>query len=182
MRALFISLIVAAIATPFTARSDSSGSLEAEAEAVTIEIQRASASRRYVRLQSLTFPLLVKTSCPLTMRADSISISAADASKTFGASDLDAQGIINTTLTIPRRQVVPLAVAGFCTHDEPAQGGQLKVPDAYTATISLRCSSEKQVSIVYASQPLDIVLFCESKEDEAEARIDQDASSTSTER
>ena len=184
MRASSILLIVAAIAAPLTARSGPSGGLVAKVEAVTVKIERSSASRRYVRFQSLEFALTIEPLCPANMRADSISISAADASRTLRNSDLDAQPTVETTLTIPRRQIVPLPVAGFCSVSESSRESRetLQIQGAFTASISLRCVNDERESIFYASHPLDLILSCESDEQDGDASTDQDASSTSTER
>ena len=191
MCVLITLLIVAAIGTPGTSSGGPSGGLRSSAAPASVSIERSSSSRRYLRLQGLEFALTIEPSCPSKMHVDTISISAADTRKTLRAANIQSLEIIETTLTIPRRQLASLPVAGFCSNDtNGAEEKTIRVHGAYTANISLRCVADngaddgsRQESIVYATQVLDVTLNCTSGKtahpDKSEA---QDVSSAATER
>jgi hypothetical protein len=76
-----------------------------------------------------------------------------------------------STLTLPRQQTAPLAVVDFCQiEDGQEQGSQeLLVRDAFTAHLSLRCTGDEQLSVVYASQSLDVALLCKPADQDPSA-------------
>ncbi len=178
MRCLSFFLILTAIAAPDTVHSDAVGHLIGKAEPMLVEIRPSSAARRYIAPQRLEFNLIVEPSCPTDMWIGSVSVTAADTRKTFSGSDFDEQTRIETTLVIPRRQVVAIAIDDFCREDETA--GKRLIDAVYTATLSLRCVSDGKQSIVYLTQPLGVILSCVNGDNDAESDIDQGSSATST--
>ena len=181
MRYLFFFLVSAAIVAPATVSGESIGRLTGRAEPVLVEITPSSTSRRYVVTQDLEFKLIIQSSCPAGMRIGSVSVTTADTSRTFSDSEFDERSQIETTLIVPRRQVATIAIDNYCREDETADNVQddLQIDAAYTATLSLRCVSDEEQSIVYQAQPLDIILSCVSGDDDANPSIDQGPSETS---
>jgi len=55
-------------------------------------------------------------------------------------------------------------VIDFCQigEDRNQVSQELLVRDAFTAHLSLRCASDEQQFVVYATQPLDLTLLCKS--------------------
>ena len=178
MRCLSFFLILTAIAAPATVHGDAVGHLVGKVEPVLVEIQPSAEARRYVARQDLEFTLIVEPSCPADMRIDSVSVTAADTRKTFRGSEFDEQTHIETTLVIPRRQVVAIAIDDFCREGETAS--KQLIDGVYTATLSLRCVGDGKQSIVYLAQPLGILLSCVNGDNDAESAIDQGSPVTST--
>src|SRR5690606_2956911 len=78
-------------------------------------------------------------------------------------------------LTVPARQLAPIAVDDFCVagHDDPAANGpaglppagedprqRLTVPAVVSAQASLVCGGESGTDISYVTQPLAVTLAC----------------------
>ena len=184
MRYLFLFVISAAIAAPAAVNGEPVGRLTGKAEPVLVEIIPSSTPRRYVAVQDLEFNLIVQPSCPADMRIGSVSVTTADTSRTFSGSDFDERTQIEMTLVVPRRQVAAIAIDNYCREDETVGKVQddLQIDAAYTATLSLRCISDEEQSIVYQAQPLGIILSCRSSDDDADPSIDQGSADTSTTR
>ena len=127
-----------------------------------VTIDRQSAGRRLIALPEIGFPLRLQPDCAPGMMLDSLSISIADTRRTFRAADFSAAAVIETKLRIPRRQVSPLAVDGFCSAGaaESNSATAVKVAGAYSASVSLRCASDAEQSVVYDTVALDVTLHC----------------------
>jgi hypothetical protein len=166
-------LVIAATAMPV--QSESVSLIKVRSEPAAVEVTPQAAGRHLVRLPALEFLLEIEPQCDNNMRAESLSISVADTRETVAFTDNDER-IITTTLTLPRQQTAPLAVVDFCRVDEDQSLGsqELLVRDAFTAHLSLRCTSDEQQSGVYASQSLDLTLLCKP--------LDQDPSADSATR
>lgn len=179
MRRHSILLIFTAIIIANPAMSDSSAYLRVTAEAASVKVKPLPDGRRLIALPTLEFALIIAPQCAPDMRAESISISVADTQKNLGATDIGDQPTVATSISIPRKQLSPLAVDGFCraVDNTASFSTDLDIRDAFTANISLRCAGKDKQSIVYASQALHLSLQCEAPDGEVEARDDQAASS-----
>jgi len=162
MRQIPILLFTAAIMIAGPVRSDSGAHLRANAEAAVVVVKPLPDGRRLIPLPGLEFTLVIEPQCAAGMQAESISISVADTRKTIAGSDLDGNQSMRTSISIPRKQVPPLAVEGFCLIDsgDGITPSELLVKDAFTANISLRCAGENQQATIYKSQPLNLHLQC----------------------
>ncbi|MDJ0906081.1 MAG: hypothetical protein QNI96_08695 [Woeseiaceae bacterium] len=123
-------------------------------------VQPLAEGRRLVRLPALEFEFGIEARCGPEQAVRSISISVADTRKTLESDDIPEVSIVSTAVTLPARQLAPVAVDGFCPESQVA-GSSLLLRDAVTAQVSLRCTGEDGDSITYASQPLDVTLVCE---------------------
>lgn len=158
-RLIFPALVIAA--TAMSARSEPVSLIKVRSEPAAVAVSPQAAGRRLVRLPTLDFSLEIEPLCDNNMRAESLSISVADTRETVAFTDEDER-IVSTTLTLPRQQTAPLAVVDFCQIDEDRNqvSQELLVKDAFTAHLSLRCASDQQQTVVYATQPLDLTLLC----------------------
>jgi len=183
MRCLSFLFVLTAITASDTVHGDAVGYLVSEVEPVLVEIKPLSAARRYVARQDLEFTLIVEPLCPADMRIGSVSVTAADTRMTFSGSEFDEQAQVKTTLIIPRRQVVAIAIDDYCRQGETASTLKydLQIDAAYTASLSLRCISDEKQSIIYLAQPLGVILSCVDG-DNAESAVDQGTAATSTTR
>jgi hypothetical protein len=181
MRGLYILLVVAAAGAAGTAKPDSIGRVIVAAHPAIVEIKPLSDDRRLISLPALEFALTIEPQCATDMQAESISISIADTQKTYGAVAIDGRSIVEISLTIPRRQIGPLAAEAFCRagKSDDIVTRTLLVQDAFTAQLSLRCISEEKRSIIYVSQPLDVKLHCQNADDDSNPPTDQESSPTS---
>lgn len=185
MRGIFFLLVVAAAGVANNAKSDALGRIIVEASAALVEIEPSANDRaddrRVIALPSLEFAMTIEPLCAPEMHTESISISVADTRKTYSANDVDGKKMLAVVLTIPQWQISPLTVEEFCLSEERDDNavGVLRIHDAFTAHLSLRCAGDNSRSIVYASQSLDLDLQCQSGDDDSGASSNQDSSSPS---
>lgn len=173
-----ILLLISAAISSSPANSESASQMHVTSQAAQVEIEALTGGRRLIQLPALEFELLIELQCPTEMRAKSINISVADTNQTFDVSDVEEPAILEARMTIPRQQVSPVAVDGFCQAD---QGGavasrEMLIKHAFSAHISLRCANPDRQSINYASQPLDLRLRCNVGNGAVDAPTDQDSS------
>lgn len=139
--------------------------LDVDADPAAVTVKPLAEGRKLIRPPALEFLLRIDAQCDANAEIASISISIADTQKALTTSDLSAAAPIATRITIPARQVSPIAVKGFCPMESPSAGDKLVVRDALTAHVSLRCTSETGDSITYASRALDVMLHCDAAAD-----------------
>lgn len=134
--------------------------LEAEAARADASVRPMVAGSKNLQLPSLDFRINVEARCPDGKVAESLSISVADSRITLRRDEIADTNNHTVDLTIPASQVAPLSVENFCLAED---GGsqELLVEDAFSAHLSLRCSSEDGESIVYATRPLPVTLVCD---------------------
>ena len=138
--------------------------LEASAGTVKAAVTPLADGIDYVYLPALEIDFVIRAACPADAKPESLSVSVADTRKSFAADEID--GLIETSLELPRRQSIHLKVEEFC-RDSGARDAPVSrvVTDVLTARLSLRCSEEGSQSIVYTILPLDVELQCESGEE-----------------
>ena len=161
---LFYMFPVAVLFAPF-ALAGNSASLDVDADPAVVAIKPLAESRKLIKPPALEFTLRIDAQCDAKAEIASISISIADTQKALTTIDRDDTAPIATRITIPARQVSPIAVQDFCPMQAPDAGQELIVRDALTAHVSLRCTSEAGESITYASRALDVALHCDAKAD-----------------
>ena len=180
MRSPLILLCVAAAIVTIPVLADSGAEMSVKAQAAVVTVKPLPYGRRLVPLPALEFALLVEPQCAPDTQPDSISISVADTKTTLTASDINGRSMVVASIAVPRRQVSPLAIEGFCQADQSDESNppELLVKDAFTANISLRCAGEHNTVIAYASKTLDLKLRCMNEEGETGAPSDQDSPSS----
>jgi hypothetical protein len=146
--------------------------LHVNAQAVVVEIDPIANNRQLIWLPKLQFSLALEPVCGATGRVESVSVSAADTQQTYGADDIGGQTTINATLSIPGKQLGPIRIGNFCrsTATNVVESGELLIRGALTAHLSLRCTSDEDHSMTYASQALDVILRCNRVDDAAPGR------------
>ena len=148
--------------------------LDAKAEAAVVPVAPRAEGSEQLALPKLDFRLSIEAACPADASAESLSISVADTSLSLNGEEIG--DVLQTTLTLPRRQTSRLKVEEFCQEGEaPVTAETLLVADVFTARLSLRCGINETQSIVYATLPLDVKLECGAANGPGD---DQDSSST----
>jgi len=150
-----------------------------DAQAATVEIDAVAEDRELIELPNLRFELAIKPMCGATGRVESISVSAADTRQSYGANDIDEQSTVYAPLSIPGQQLGPLRIGDFCRTliANNADDLEMTIQGALTAHLSLRCLNDKEQSITYVSQALDVVLHCNNVDDVSiESAEDQESS------
>ena len=158
---LFYLFSATVLFAPF-AWAENTASLSVDADPAVVAIKPLTAGRKLIRPPALEFLLRIDAECDVDAEITSISISIADTQKALTSTDLSEAIPIATRITIPARQVSPIAVEDFCPIGSAAAGDELVVRDALTAHVSLRCTSEAGESITYASRALDVMLQCDA--------------------
>jgi len=183
MRILKISLLLAALTLADLALSESETRLSVSAAAATATVAELPAGRRPVALPELVYKFVIEFECAAPMQAESISISVADSQRTLRTSEIAGLATISSNISVPREQLSPLVLDGFCqvADIDMAPLTELAVADAFTAHVSLLCAGEGQQSIHYAARTLGLNLQCVLPKEDA-AGIDQGVSAPPTER
>lgn len=176
MASLFLLLISVAMGT---IDGVSPEHLLVHAQAAVVEIDAVAEDRQLIELPNLQFELAIKPMCGAAGRVESISVSAADTRHSYGVDDINEQAIINAPLSIPGQQLGPLRIGDFCRTAiaNSAEDLEITIRGALTAHLSLRCLNDKEQSITYASQALDVILRCNNVDDASiESPEDQESS------
>lgn len=158
---LFYLFPATVLFTPF-AWAENTASLSVDADPAVVTIKPLSEGRKLIRPPALEFLLRIDAECDTNAEIASISVSVADTQKALTGTDVSEATPVATHITIPARQVSPIAVEDFCPMGAPSAGTELVVRDALTAHVSLRCKSEAVESITYASRSLDVKLHCDA--------------------
>ncbi len=165
MRGLFFYAALAVLVSADSRSEDADSGLLVEFDAAIAKIELRSSSEP-IQLPDLTFPVRIEASCPTALEARSISISIADTRINVQADD---DGLIEKTIRVPWKQLGPIAVNDFCiANDDLNSEQQLKLSDALSAQLSLRCSGENRESITYQTVALEVDLQCDVPEIAAE--------------
>lgn len=148
--------------------------LSVMAQPAVAAIRPVATGRTLLRLPALAYEFDIEAHCGDAAAATSLSISINDTRMTLDREQLDNPDGAPVSVTVPARQVAPVAVDGFCTaagtESEPPQ---LLLRDTVTAHTSLRCTGDDREWITYASQGLDVALQCERAEPDQSDEIDR---------
>lgn len=131
--------------------------VEAEPAVAVIPVQQS--GRRLVHMPELEFLLRVSPHCANGGQPESVSVTIADTRKTLRGDALQADGSIELSINVSADQLAPFALQEFCIGPE-SEGESILLTSALTAHASLRCAREREPSIVFAVEPLDIRADC----------------------
>ncbi len=163
MRGAFIPIAIMALAADSPGEEQFDDRLLVDADAALVEVSELPSGRHTMRLPSLEFAIRLEPRCAAGTDADSISVSVADTRLRIGRAALAEQPVIETTIRVPRDQIGPLVIEDFCVAgDDAANGTEMRVRDALTAQLSLKCTDEGRQSIIYRTESLAITLICET--------------------
>ena len=166
MRPALLSGLLAAAASIATATDTQPGhNIEITADVPTVQVSPRRAGRISMRLPSLTFALNVSVVCDKNWRPDSVSVSVADSRTSFNAEQLQASSDFGLELRIPSNQIAPVRIEQFCIAGgsgelDKTNRSRITIPGVVSAQASLRCATESTKSIIYVTEPLDVVLEC----------------------
>lgn len=161
------------LATAAPSVADAPPGIGIESSTAVVVIRPLPERQRLIRLPALTYSMVINAECGSEREIDSVSISIADTTRTL-ASDAFAEGAeAALEITVPDRQVSPLAVDGFCRAGEAGDTApaETHIDNAVTAHLSLRCAGRDARSIVYASKPLGVTLRCEGDQAPSELSV-----------
>ena len=154
--------------------------LELAAEPPVVQVVPVSAAapgRQFIQLPTLEYRFAVHAACGAERTPRSLSVSIADSRVTLSGTALQDRPADELVLTVPARQLAPVAVDDFCIagDDSPAVGGtaglqpatsdpqpprRLTVPAVVSVQASLVCGGESGADIRYVTQPLAVTLAC----------------------
>lgn len=168
MRPALLNLIaLSGCSVVIAAEQEPVQSIEVSADVPIVTVALRRAGRFAMRLPALTYSLTLTTDCDEDWQPDSVSISIADSSKSFGAAQLTAGEVLLLQLQVPSDQIAPLRVEQFCIDDEredsrgdTADENRIMIPAVLSAQVSLRCATESAQSITYVTKPLNVTLEC----------------------
>jgi hypothetical protein len=145
--------------------------LSVDAEPAVAVIALHEGGRKLVRLPELEFVLSVSTRCAANGRPESLSITIADTRESLRGEALQEATTVDVPVRVSANQLAPFALQEFCT-DPAAEGDSITLSSALTAQASLRCARDEQQSIVFAAEPLDVLVYCIRSESAAEPVVD----------
>ena len=163
MRGAFIPIAIMALAANSPGEEQSDDRLLVDTDAALVAVSELPSGRHSMRLPSLEFTIRLEPRCAVGTDADSISVSVADTRLRIGRDALAEQPVIETTIRVPREQIGPLVIKDFCVAGyDGANGSEMRVHDALTVQLSLKCTDENRQSIIYQTESLAITLICET--------------------
>ena len=156
-------LAAMAVTASLSASANPGARLEVAAQPVVVPIRLLQEGRQLIHLPALEYALEIEAHCGEGAVARSVSVSINDTQMTLDGDQLAATAGNPVSLTIPARQVAPVAIDGFCKRDDPVtHHDTLLIRDTVTVHASLRCNENEQDSITYTSQGLDVTLRCDA--------------------
>lgn len=177
-RSLPVLLILLAL-RPVAAEDAAARRLQLSAEPPVVDVSGIPPGRQFVELPSLEYRFEVQTACGGNRTPRSLSINVADSRVALSGAALEGEPE-ELVLTIPARQLAPIAVNDFCVVEEnrvhggatenalaniPSVAGAesrrlLTLPAVVSAQASLVCAGEDGHDISYVTEPLDVTLSC----------------------
>ena len=155
------------------ALADPAQDLTLRAETPVVEVSPRQTGRQFLDLPALEFAFDIQARCDETWTPESLSLNVADSRVTFDSAALSRNALGKITLSVPSRQLAPVAVHDFCLQQagrvatEPGtaapptpESALLTIRAVLSAQASLLCASPEERRITYVSQPLDVVLSC----------------------
>jgi hypothetical protein len=140
--------------------------LEVSASTPEVTISTRPAGRNFIHLPALEYHFQVAARCHVAMNPTSVSLSIADTRVTVPADVLATGSALQLSVSIPATQIGPVAVAGFCVNDAakaiPGARSTVRIAAVLSAQAAMLCIDETSNHITYVSEPLDIILHCES--------------------
>lgn len=150
--------------------------LELAVEPPVIVVPATAPGRRFIDLPALEYRFEVQAACTGSRTPRSLSINVADSRVALSGAALDERAGAELVLSVPARQLAPIAVDDFCVTapDGTAAGDEaasslatafapprlLTVPDVVSAQASLVCGDEEGSDISYVTKPLAVTLAC----------------------
>jgi hypothetical protein len=153
--------------------------LEFAAEPPVVAVPATTPGRRFIDLPALEYRFEVQAACTGNRTPRSLSISVADSRVALAGAAINADAAGELVLTVPARQLAPIAVDDFCvaapvageTAAEESEAASsfiaasapphlLTVPAVVSAQASLVCGDDAGSSIRYVTKPLAVTLAC----------------------
>jgi hypothetical protein len=180
-KSLSVLFILSAL-RPVAAENAPSGRLQLTAEPPVVGVSGTAPGRQFVELPTLEYRFEVQAACGGERTPRSLSINVADTRLALSGAALE-EAPQEVVLTIPARQLAPIAVDDFCvaggTGEERIPDGAtqnalaiapaaalpqsrrlLTVPAVMSAQASLVCAGEDGHDIRYVTEPLGVTLSC----------------------
>ena len=129
------------------------------AQETLVSVAPRNARLRLVNLPTIEFGLRAAIRCSGT--ATSLTLSISDTFQSLDMKRLDGERAVETTLTVPPRQLALAASRQFCIIDDDNSVNELLVPGFVTAHASLRCEKDGVPTMHFASAPLQLRLACD---------------------
>ncbi|MDJ0748846.1 MAG: hypothetical protein QNJ11_05145 [Woeseiaceae bacterium] len=164
-----LALLATACLAADPAAADSA--LVIAAHETRVNVAPHDAGLRLINLPAIEFGLRAAIRCRGVPA--SLTLSVSDTFKSVGAERLDGQRAVETTLTVPPRQMTLAVSRQFCISNDDNSVNELLVPGFITAHASLRCDKDGFSTMHFASAPLQLRLACErppaqDRQDESE--------------
>lgn len=140
-----------------------------------VPVKPQAPGRRSLSLPSLDYVFDIEARCPDEWTPESLLLNIADSRISKSGEELKQETNQQLDITVPARQLAPLALRDFCVIGTPNEGsagaGEIALSlresgdrrlriNAASAQASLRCTKDDERKTVYVSQPLDVTLVC----------------------
>ena len=152
-----LALLATACLVAESAAAD--GAILIAARETRVNVAPHDARLRFINLPAIEFGLRAAIRCSGV--PTSLTLSISDTFESVGAERLDGQRAVETTLTVPPRQIALAASRQFCISNDDKPVNELLVPGFVTAHASLRCDKDGIPTMHFASAPLQLRLACE---------------------
>jgi len=155
-----VPILIAAFVCVTTDFAAADTALTLHASETSAQLLSREQGPQQVSLPLLEFSLLASFACPSDADAESVTVSIADTHKRLGPDEISDKAALDVRVSVPANQIAPVTVADFCIDDGPDDKQDLLVPGVATAQASLRCRSENESFLYFASAVLPVRLHC----------------------
>ena len=160
MKRLRVPILLAACLCATTEFALADAALTLQADEASAQLVPREKGPQQVSLPLLEFSLLASVACPPDSEAESVTVSIVDTHKRFGPNEISDKAALEFRISVPANQIAPVTVADFCIDDGPVDKEDLLVPGVALAQASLRCRSENESFLYFASTVLPLRLYC----------------------
>jgi len=160
MKRLTILSLLAAYLCIATTVATADGVLKVHATEASTQISPRDPGQQQTTLPSLDIGVIADVNCAVGAKAESITVSVADTSIRFDATEIAEADTVNASLHLPANQIAPISAASFCIQGESSEDTELLLPGIASAQVALLCRSETSSSMYFASVALPLRLQC----------------------
>lgn len=143
----------------------SDGGMVVSANTPEVVVSTGNSGRDFLRLPELSYEFSVAAVCPAPLRAESLSLGIADTRASVPAASLRSGTSTHLSMTIPAAQIAPVVIGNLCVGsdaEEPTTANPVRIAAILSVQAALLCVGDSGSEMLYAAEPLDVLLHCEA--------------------
>lgn len=139
--------------------------LQVSFDTATVSVAPDTVAKRQLFLPGLEYTFTAEVNCREPSKPKRLSISIADTRVLLEIAEDGQSSNIKQALQVPATQLGPLQTDGFCIEGNSETQTAIVVQGVLTSSASVRCASDNDESIHFASEPLAVRIECAMDDD-----------------